>query len=64
MERFASRKGARRIAVENFLFSLPEDLTRGEQLANLRGDTLAYGWTRPTVSAIEAGIALAYGIDP
>jgi hypothetical protein len=61
IERFASRQDVRRIAVENFLGSLPPDVPKYGTLLNLRMDARLYRWSPATVSAIMAGIDLAYG---
>ena len=53
----ASMPDVKRLAVENFLFSMPKDLTYQEQKLN---DVRAYKWNRATAKAIYQGIALAY----
>ena len=60
IETFASMSDAKRIAVENFLFSMPTDLTYQEQIQNCANDVRAYKWNRATAKAIYQGIALAY----
>jgi len=57
IEKLAARKGAKRIAVENFLFSMGTD----ERAANynLSLDAGLYGWNLKTTAAIRAGIKLA-----
>ena len=58
---FAARKGAKKIAVENFLMSMPATITSGEQKANARMDASLYTWNAATLNAILKGIDLAYG---
>jgi hypothetical protein len=58
--KYASRKGVRKIAVENFLMSLGNAGSLGNELANLYMDTQLYKWKSATVRAIEAGIRKAY----
>ena len=61
IEKFASRKGVRRIAVENFLGSLGQAGSMENELANLEQDARMYpNWIPDTVAAIKAGIKLAY----
>lgn len=57
IEKFAGRKGVRRIAVENFLMSMGDD----EYIAsmNMIQDTQLYRWNRETIKAIKDGINLA-----
>ena len=59
IEELASRKGVRRIAVENFLGSMGTDLSEHENLRNLQQDNACYRWNMATQSAIAAGIKLA-----
>ena len=58
IEKLASGKGVRRIAVENFLMSMTPF---GEQAAigNLYLDAQLYRWNTPTIEAIRIGIRLA-----
>ena len=64
LESLARRKGAKTIAVENFLGSLGNAGGIQAELANLRADALSYKWNAATVKAIEAGIKKAYGVIP
>jgi len=57
IEGFASRSKVKRIAVENFLMSMGEDV--GVAFGNLEFDTKLYHWNRKTVNAIGDGIVLA-----
>ena len=59
IERFALRKGVRRIAVENFLMSMGTDYDIA--VANLELDTGLYRWNSATRKAIYEGIRLAMG---
>jgi len=57
IQKFASRKGVRKIAVENFLGTIDTDYdTRVGCIMNCHMDAELYKWNRPTVIAIESGI--------
>jgi hypothetical protein len=57
IEKYASRKGVKRIAVVNFLSTIDsESDTRIGCTMNCHMDEALYGWNRATVTAIEAGI--------
>lgn len=58
IEKLASRKGVKRIAVENFLGTL-FDSTVTDAYYNLQADARSYNWNAATVKAIESGITLA-----
>lgn len=60
IEKYASRKGVKKIAVENFLGTLGGAGSMGGELANLYADTQAYKWNSATVKVIESGIKKAY----
>ena len=60
IEKYANRKGVRKIAVENFLSTLGNAGSMGGELANLYKDTQLYKWKSATVRAIESGIRKAY----
>ena len=57
IEKFASRKGVKRIAVVNFLSTMGDNdfYARG----NLSMDAGLYKWNAATYKAISAGITLA-----
>lgn len=57
IEKFASRKGVRRIATENFLMSMGTIYKHA--IGNLLLDTASYGWNSATYKAIKDGIKLA-----
>lgn len=57
IEECASRRGANRIAVENFLGSMPEEASVA--YGNVQVAARRNGWTPATTNAIRAGIALA-----
>ena len=57
IQELASRKGVRRIAVENFLSTLGT-LSRFEATQNLYMDAAAYNWNAATITAIREGIEL------
>jgi len=59
IEKLTSRKGVRKIAVENFLSTLG-DMTEWEARANMQMDAGMYRWNAPTVRALESGIKTAY----
>lgn len=56
IEKFASRKDVRRIAVENFLMSMSDEAFAN--YLNLDMDARLYKWNIATVKAIKDGIAL------
>ena len=58
----ASRKGVRKIAVENFLGTLGNEGPAGERgaLRNMYDDARSYKWNCATQSAIERGIKLYF----
>lgn len=57
IEGLASRKGARRIAVENFLASMGAD--GADAYNNLTYDAIVYRWNPATRKAIRNGIDIA-----
>jgi hypothetical protein len=61
IEEFASRRGARREDVEDFLSAIGHAGTRESELLNLYYDARDYKWNISTIWAIEAGIKSAYG---
>ena len=58
IEKLASRKGVRRIAVKNFLGTMADYGVVAAQ-ANLKYDGKIYQWSPATVAAIMAGIRMA-----
>ena len=61
IETYASRKGVRRTAVENFRMSIDTDRdTRTGCLVNCYLDAKLYQWNSQTVRAIEDGIYELY----
>lgn len=60
IKKFASMSGAKKIAVENFLGSLPLDIGEMGNKFNLANDAASYGWNGQTVWAIECGIDAAF----
>lgn len=58
IEKFASRKGVKRIPVENFLASL-NGSSVSDALMNVRNDARSYKWNAATEKAIRDGITLA-----
>jgi hypothetical protein len=59
VEKFASQKGVKRIAVENFLSTLDTSIGVTGNTMNAQMDARMYKWNTATVRAIEAGIRLA-----
>lgn len=57
IERFASRSGVKRIAVENFLMSMGNDSYNATN--NMYQDAAVYQWNGKTTKAILDGIQLA-----
>ena len=60
IEKYASRKGVRRIAVENFLGTLDASAGARGNLQNLGYDAALYRWNLATQNAIESGIKAAF----
>lgn len=60
IEKLANRKGAKRIAVENFLSTLGGAGSKGGEIANMYADASVYRWNSVTQNAILAGINKAY----
>jgi len=60
IERLASSRGAKRIAVENFLSTLDAHIGYIGNRANTYQDAEAYRWSDATVRAIIEGIRLAF----
>jgi len=61
IEEFANRPNVKKVAVENFLMSMGEDLTVAT--GNLGLDAKSYGWNKQTVQAILDGIWVAAGLE-
>jgi hypothetical protein len=61
IEELASRPGVRRVAVQNFLFSLG-DMTYEEAVGNLELDARSYRWNKETRRAIGEGLAYANNV--
>jgi len=59
IKRFSSRKGVKKTAVENFLLSVHNNITKSVALDNLFYDAKIYKWNAATVRAILDGINLA-----
>ena len=57
INKLASRKNVRKIAVENFLMSMGDN--EFEAILNLGYDRDLYKWNNETVKAIKDGIVLA-----
>jgi len=59
IEKLASRKGVKRIAVENFLSTVTNNSDSYFARLNLGRDAALYDWNHETVQAIEDGIRMA-----
>lgn len=59
IEKLASGKGVKRIAVENFLSTLDTSIGVMGNTMNAQMDARMYKWNSVTVRAIEAGIRMA-----
>ena len=55
LEELASRKGVRRIAIENFLTSLG-GMSKSDAIANMKMDAKLYKWNGATQRALREGI--------
>jgi hypothetical protein len=60
IDKLASGPKVRRIAVENFLGTLPLGIGEEGNMINLDSDARSYGWNSQTRRAIERGIRLAF----
>lgn len=60
IETLASRKGVKRIAVENFLMTVEHCEKKSHAQANLYHDARLYKWNAPTIKAIADGIRKAF----
>ena len=60
IEEFASRRGARREDVEDFLSAVGHAGKKESELLNLYYDARNYDWNISTIRAIEEGIKSAY----
>ena len=61
IEKFASHPGVRRVAVENFLGTMPLEIGMVANQLNCAKDSVVYRWNGPIISAILDGIQEAYG---
>ena len=57
IEKLASRKGVKKLSVENYLASMGDDAMAAS--INLTQDAKSYKWNAATVKAIRDGILLA-----
>jgi hypothetical protein len=60
IEELASRRGVKRIAVENFLSTLGSTGSKLNEIRNLYMDAGSYRWNTETQVAILEGIELVY----
>ena len=63
IEKLASKKGVRRIAVKNFLMTVHNNKSVYTACTNLRLDKKLYEWNIATEVAIREGIALATQVN-
>jgi hypothetical protein len=56
IQKLASRKGVKTIAVQNFLHSVDANPDMTAALENLQYDAMCYKWNAATVNAIRTGI--------
>jgi hypothetical protein len=56
IEKLASRRGVRAVAVRNFLLTVGENKNLMVAYANLEADARSYRWNAATVNAIRTGI--------
>jgi hypothetical protein len=56
IQTLSSKKGVKKIAVENFLMSVDANPDIRTALLNLQSDSVSYGWNAATVNAIRQGI--------
>ena len=61
IEVLASKKGVKRIAVENFLGTIDTESPISAHRMNLSMDAQLYKWNAATEGAIQTGISVAYG---
>ena len=59
IEKLASRRNVKRIAVENFLATVTNNTNAFFARLNLGRDAAIYDWNHETVAAIEDGIRMA-----
>jgi hypothetical protein len=59
VEKYASVKGGKRIAIENFLCTLDTSIGVMGNTMNAQMDARMYKWNTVTIRAIEAGIRAA-----
>jgi len=59
IEKLASRRNVKRIAVENFLATVTNNTNAFFARLNLGRDAAIYDWNHETVAAIESGIRMA-----
>ena len=60
IEKLATRKNVKAIAVYNFLGTLDESIGYTGNNYNCLSDTRAYKWNAPTRNAIQKGIKMAF----
>jgi hypothetical protein len=64
IERFASGKDVKKVAVENFLSTLDPEIGSMGNTMNAQMDARMYKWNTATVRAINAGIMAACKSEP
>jgi len=63
IKELASRRGVKKIAVENFLISMIANPNRYCATQNAYHDQKLYGWNTATINAILDGIDLSYDTE-
>lgn len=61
--RLSSRKGVKKVAVENFLLTISEFNDYRDACMNLEYDSRLYNWNMGTVNAIQDGIDQYFGME-
>ncbi len=61
IEKFANRPGVRKIAVENFLMSMGDNIYNA--IGNVYLDAKSYEWNKETIRAILEGIWFASRLE-
>ena len=60
LDELTQNPNVKKIAVENFLMSMPLDFEEGWHIENCRLDTASYKWNLQTKQAILKGIKKSY----
>jgi hypothetical protein len=63
IEELSLREGVKKIAVENFLYSINSNLNADNAYSNLDYDAFLYNWNIATVNAISEGIIEYFDLE-